>query len=116
MRSFKLGFLLIMAIATLSACSHRSNNAQQNVNPLPKSLQQKVNNLKADLEARGFEVGQGYMNLFTIEDCTYMVQTLGNCLGNNPAAPYIAPSVPLWPDEYADPKLKGAFGPMPNDT
>lgn len=127
MRSLKLGILVVVATTALSACGHRTQNApqkgarrpesqQQQINQLPPSLQQKVDKVKADLEAKGYEVGQGYMSLFTIDDCKYMVQAIGNCLGNNPAAPYIVPSVPLWPDEYADPKLKDAFGPAPNNT
>lgn len=140
MRSYVLCLMLIAALATASACSSRSDNIPESddllpewqqqslegrrgdsepaeaVNPLPQSLQQTVTRLRADLEAKGYAVAQGYAHLFTIDDCKYLIESLGNCLGNNPAAPYIFTSVPLWPDEFADENLREAFGPLPKDT
>ncbi len=75
-----------------------------------------VRNLRSDLESRGFKVAEGSFKLFTIEDCRYAIASLGNCVGNNPTAPYIFPSVPLWPDEFVDERMREAFGPLPNDT
>ncbi len=85
-------------------------------NSIPESLQQKADSLRADLESRGYQVEQGAVNLFTIEDCTYAIESLGNCMGNNPAAPYILVSVPLWQDEFRDEKMKDIFGPLKNGT
>lgn len=78
---------------------------------LPASLRQQVQTLRGGLEDRGFEVAQGDWNLFTIEDCKYARASIGNCVGNNPAAPYIIPTVPLWPDEFVDENMEGLLGP-----
>jgi hypothetical protein len=39
---------------------------------------------------------------------------MGNCLGNNPKAPYILPVLPLWRDEYVDRTTRTLFGPVPS--
>ncbi len=115
MRSHKVwplvaaGFLLAAA-----ACGEDSRIIGED--RLPASLQQKVEALEADLEAQGFEVLRGDWSLFTIDDCQFPIATLGQCLGNNPAAPYAIPSVPLWPDEHVDETLREVLGPMPGDT
>lgn len=83
---------------------------------LPQTIEQKVQALQSQLEEKGYEVGRGYCKLFTIEDCKYSIAALGQCFGNNPAAPYILLSVPLWEDEFVDAHMKGVFGPMPRDT
>lgn len=64
-----------------------------------------------DLKGRGFQVGQGSPILYQASDCerfTYAVTT--NCYGNNPAAPYVAVTVPPWPDEYQDPAIASVMG------
>ena len=53
---------------------------------------------EAKMKASGAEVLQGNWNLFSIEDCKYAIAKTGMCFGNNPAAPYIVPTLPLWPD------------------
>lgn len=83
---------------------------------LPRSVEQKVQALQNNLQAKGYEVARGFCNLFTIDDCKYAIASLGHCLGNNPAAPYLFPSVPLWSDEFADPLMKDTFGPLPGNT
>jgi hypothetical protein len=79
-------------------------------------LEAKVHRLQAELKAKGYDVARGTTKLFTIADCQYAVAVLGNCMGNNPAAPYIMPVMPLWPDEYADQGLRGVLGPLPDDN
>lgn len=83
---------------------------------LEAQLEGKVHRLQAMLRARGYEVARGSTKLFTTDDCAYTISVLGTCLGNNPAAPYIIPTVPLWPDEYVDEGLRGLLGPLPDDT
>lgn len=72
------------------------------VHPLPASLEQKVQRLRADLEARGYEVARGYWSLWGAEDCKYPLQSVGFCYGNNPTAPYVFAVVPQWKDEFVD--------------
>ncbi|MDV3241075.1 MAG: hypothetical protein LOY00_04715, partial [Methylocaldum sp.] len=115
MRTHMLCFAFAAMIAFASA-ANSENNGSSNDNQLPESLEQKVRNLRTDLEAKGYEVARGAWNLFRIEDCKFALETIGNCLGNNPAAPYLIPSVPLWPDEFVDQNLKDLIGPTPGDT
>ena len=62
------------------------------------------------LDKRGFEVGQGDFVLWGIEQCPGSYELIGTCYFNNPAAPYVLPAVPHWPDEFVDPATQGAFG------
>ena len=82
------------------------------VNQLPPSLERKVQALRADLAAQGYEVARGYWTLFTVEDCRHAIRVVGNCYGNNPTAPYILPAVPSWKDEYVDRALHLAVKPL----
>jgi hypothetical protein len=66
--------------------------------------------LKAELKKQGFEVKDGYFQLWRIEDCPDSFKVLGTCEFNNPTAPYILPVLPYWPDEFVDPATEGAFG------
>jgi hypothetical protein len=75
-------------------------------------LGQKVGRLQTGLSKKGYDVAKGDFHLFTIEDCKYAIQSIGNCLGNNPTAPYIIPTVPLWPDEFVDGHMKDMLGPV----
>lgn len=79
-------------------------------------LERRVERLESELKHRGYDVARGSTKLFTIADCQYAVTVLGNCMGNNPAAPYIMPTMPLWPDEFVDEGLRGVLGPLPNDN
>ncbi|WP_133717750.1 hypothetical protein [Methylocaldum gracile] len=115
MRTHMLCFAFAAMIAFASA-ANSENNGSSNDNQLPESLEQKVRNLRTDLEAKGYEVARGAWNLFRIEDCKFALETIGNCLGNNPAAPYLIPSVPLWPDEFVDQNMRDLLGPTPGDT
>jgi hypothetical protein len=79
------------------------------VNRLPAALEQKVRTLRADLEARGFEVERGYFTLWDADDCKYPLRTVGFCYGNNPTAPYVIAVVPRWKDEFVDRSLHHAL-------
>jgi hypothetical protein len=115
MRLRLLLFVLVAMLASAPAMSH-SNNGSDNAHQLPESLEQKVRNLQADLEAKDYKVTRGFWDLFTIEDCRFTIAVIGNCFGNNPASPYINPSVPRWPDEFSDEHIKDMFGPMPEGS
>ena len=66
--------------------------------------------LKAELKQQGFEVKEGYFNLWGIEQCPETFELMGTCFFNNPAAPYVVSVVPHWSDEFVDPATRGAFG------
>lgn len=89
---------------------------EANAAPLPAHLEGQVRRLEAALRAKGYEVARGATKLFTIDDCQYPIAVLGNCMGNNPAAPYVIPTVPLWSDEYVDKTLENLLGPLPDKT
>jgi hypothetical protein len=66
--------------------------------------------LVRDLTKKGFQVSEGYPKLYTFQDCIDHTYTaFKNCLQANPAAPYVAPVVKSWPDEYVDPATVNAF-------
>jgi hypothetical protein len=111
MKRYTLWLLFSTMIAFAAAAQ-----SQVPSNQVPPSIQKRVESLRADLEARGFEVAQGAWKLFTIDDCKYAIATFGNCFGNNPTAPYIVPTVPLWPNEFVDKSMKDAFGPTADNT
>jgi len=66
--------------------------------------------LIANLKASGFQVSEGYPDLWTEEDCAYSYPVYHNCFGNNPAAPYVIPVLKSWPDEYVDPAMENGLG------
>ncbi len=78
------------------------------------SLAQKAEKLQSDLSGYGYDVMKGNFHLFTIEDCKYAIESIGNCLGNNPTAPYIIPTLPQWQDEFVDAHMKNMLGPVPD--
>ncbi len=78
-------------------------------NRLPPSLELKVQDFSNSLEDSGYKVMRGYFALWTTEDCKYALQTLGNCYGNNPTAPYVLAFLPHWKDEFVDQSLHHAL-------
>lgn len=93
-----------------------SSDPASKVDKLPPALEQKVERFKADMEGLGYEVMQGYWTVFSVEDCAFPIKTVGNCYGNNPAAPYVLPAVPQWKDEFVDRKLHLVFGALHRNT
>jgi hypothetical protein len=65
---------------------------------------------------QGYEVARGYFKLYTQEDCPYSYDVLHSCLGNNPAAPYVIPVGPAWPDEWVEPATHDMVGPTKEGT
>lgn len=75
------------------------------------TIDQPTDAVVAELEKRGFQVSEGYPMLYPLDACIhYTYPLLGNCFGNNPAAPYVMPVVRSWPDEYVDPATVNAWG------
>ncbi len=70
-----------------------------------------VDQFTAGLKKSGFEVAQGYFQLWRIEDCPQSFKVMGTCYFNNPTAPYVMSVVPYWRNEFVDPATQGAFGP-----
>ena len=63
-----------------------------------------------NLKQSGFQVSQGYPQLYTFQDCLdHTYPSFKNCFLANPAAPYVIPVVKSWPDEYVDPATVDAF-------
>lgn len=106
-------FLFGLSMASLSFANgpaSTSGSAQR----YPLHLEGEIKHLRSQLEARGYEVLRGSFKLFTIADCKYPLAVIKNCMGNNPAAPYILPVLPRWPDETIDASLNGLLGPLPD--
>jgi hypothetical protein len=82
-------------------------------NNVPPEVERTASRLTHDLTQQGYEVARGYFELYTTDLCPYTYEVLHSCLGNNPAAPYVVPIVPAWPDEWVDPGTVGMMGPQP---
>lgn len=112
--------LLVVSIAPASATGKGGGAGPSHDRPgdakphgLQGHLERDIKRLTNELEARGYAVARGSFKLFTIADCQYPIAVIGNCMGNNPAAPYVIPALPAWPDEYIDQSLAGLLGPFP---
>ena len=92
--------VLLMMGGIISACHHKNTD----------SAGISVDQFTAELKMDGFEVAQGYFQLWRIEDCPESFDVMGTCYFNNPTAPYVMSVLPFWPDEYIDPATKNAFG------
>jgi hypothetical protein len=113
---FLVSLLFVLALlspfgAQASKTSPTPGGKPAPVNQIPLAIQSTANSLTGSLEAQGFQVKGGYFKLFSKEDCDSAYKVMGTCYGNNPAAPYVMPVVPYWPDEFQDPADKDAFGP-----
>ncbi len=87
----------------------------RSLNKIPGGVESTAQRLAHLTDKQGYEVLRGYFKLYTTDDCDLSYQKLHTCLGNNPAAPYVFPVVPSWPDhrgsrEWVDPALIDAFG------
>jgi hypothetical protein len=96
--------LLVGGMAPASADSPMPENKA------PGWVESKARRLANGLKQQGYEVARGYFKLYTKDDCPYSYEVLKSCLGNNPAAPYVLPVVPAWPDEWVDPATAGLVG------
>ncbi|HEX7636458.1 MAG TPA: hypothetical protein VF427_14430, partial [Noviherbaspirillum sp.] len=116
-----LWFTLAVMMASAPAAHAWDNDSGNSSQPPTESakqarkLENQVHRLQAELKAKGYEVARGSFKLFTIDDCQYTIDVIGNCLGDNPAAPYVIAGVPLWPDEFVDESLRNLIGPLPDD-
>lgn len=85
----------------------------RSLNKVPGRVESTAQRLTHALQKQGFEVKRGYFKLWESTDCDYTFDRLGLCFGNNPAAPYVAMTVPQWPDEYVDTKINTVWKPSP---
>jgi len=110
MKSMKLSIpCAVLLLGAVSVSLAAGMDPLSKVNRLPPSLEQKAQDLRADLEHKGYEVARGYWALWSEDDCKYPIRTLGNCYGNNPSAPYALAFLPHWKDEFADQSLHHAL-------
>ena len=98
--------VLLMVCGTLPASAGRAMPEEK----APAETGISTDLFMAHLEQRGFEVAEGYFQLWGIEQCPEAYALMGTCYFNNPAAPYVFPAVPHWPEEFVDPATQGAFG------
>jgi len=80
-------------------------------NKVPGNVESSARRLANGMTQQGYDVARGYFTLYTQDDCPFSYDVLRSCLGNNPAAPYVLPVVPAWPDEWVDPGTVGIVGP-----
>ncbi len=113
-RSFQVYFLLFISLCFCFGCSGGSSDTPIPAGPprnnVPAAIEAKAQALINNLTAGGYEVSRGYFYLFGIDQCPVAISVMGNCYGNNAAAPYILHAVPPWPEEYLDQSTRYAFG------
>ncbi len=100
---YPLSLLIALTMLCPALATPASAGIPVPVNNVPEAVEITARGLEQDLEQQGYEVARGYFKLYTKDDCEYSYEVLGSCLGNNPAAPYVLPIVPAWPDEWVDP-------------
>lgn len=103
--------LIILAIFIPAPAGAASPNSAMSQNHVPGQVESTARRLANGFRQQGYEVQRGYFKLYTQDDCPYSYAVLHSCLGNNPAAPYVIPVVPAWPDEWLDPGTAGLIGP-----
>jgi hypothetical protein len=95
--------------AAAPSAAKAGTDPMSRIYPLPATLEQKVQVLRTDLEANGYEVARGYWTLWGAEDCKFPLRTVGFCYGNNPTAPYLIAVVPQWKEEFVDRRIQQAI-------
>jgi hypothetical protein len=76
----------------------------------PRTAEIAAGSLADRLRQQGYEVLRGYLKLYTLDECQTTFAIMRTCYFNNPAAPYVVPVVPHWPNEFVDPATRGAWG------
>jgi hypothetical protein len=110
-RKVSLFLQLLAVILLLWSAVPASADSAMPENKVPGNVESIARRLMHDLKKDGYEVARGYFKLYTQDDCPYSYEVLKTCLGNNPAAPYILPMLPPWPDEWVDPATAGMARP-----
>jgi hypothetical protein len=113
-----LGSVVVAAVIAFpsliaSVGGHPTPSTAQSVlsqNKVPGTVESTARRLMNSLRHQGYEVARGYLKLYTMDDCPRSYAVMRTCFGNNPAAPYVLPVVPPWPEEWVDPATIGAFG------
>ncbi len=109
--------VIALTMTTSTAQSNRAGSVRDSgsvtpKNKVPDTIESAARRLTSQLEAQGYAVARGYVKLYTVADCDWSYALMGTCYSNNPAAPYVIPVLPTWPDEWLDPRsANGVFGP-----
>ena len=101
--------LLVTVMLLITGLSAAANST------LPKGIKNETLNktesqIKNSLKQRDLQVQEGYFQMWGGDECLATFELMGSCFFNNPAAPYVFPVLPYWPDEFVDPATKGVFG------
>jgi hypothetical protein len=103
--------LALVAVALVWGAAPASGGSVLPKNKVPGWVESRARRLMHELKKDGYEVSRGYFKLYTQDDCPYSWATMESCYGNNPAAPYVVPVMPNWPDEFVDSATDLALGP-----
>ena len=101
---------LALVLAGVSLAPLALSQNVLSINKVPGRVESTTQQLTHSLQRHGYEVLRGYFKLMTKDDCDLSYKVMHTCYGNNPAAPYVMPIVPSWPDEWVDPATIGAVG------
>jgi len=107
----KIQCYVALNLAWISLAPWALSQNVSSINKVPDTVEHTAQQLTQSLEMRGYDVLRGYFKLMTPDDCKLSYEVMHTCYANNPAAPYVIPIVPPWPDEWVDPATIGALGP-----
>jgi hypothetical protein len=100
----------VLMLPSVARAQRQKHDTQDGLKVSAATVNEIARRLASDLTRRQYDVAQGYAKLYTQADCATSYKVMKSCYANNPAAPYILPVVPSWPEEYFDPNTWGAFG------
>jgi len=89
---------LLSAVLLLSGCNSSNSSEQTDTLAPIKPWQSWVESLST----RQYNVTQGGIYMVDNAECTKFISVFGTCFGNNPAAPYLIPQLPV-EQTYLDP-------------
>ncbi len=112
MKAKKLNFYLSLMIAAILLAAGMPASADSNppIDIGDQTLDDAANRITNSMKQLDLEVQEGYFQMWGGDQCLPTFELMGSCFFNNPAAPYVFPVMPYWPDEFVDPATAGVFG------
>jgi hypothetical protein len=106
-------FYVLVILALIPArWAYAASAAKISEQKMPPVVDERAQGFTKAVKRAGFEIRAGYFKQYLIGDCDYSYQVMGSCFLNNPAAPYVIPILPTWPEEWVDPATADAWGPV----
>ncbi|HEY9122284.1 MAG TPA: hypothetical protein VIM80_04730, partial [Brevefilum sp.] len=102
--------VLLVTVILLAAVLPASADSPPPSNIKNETLDDTADQITNIFRMLDLEVQEGYFQMWGGDECLATFDLMGSCFFNNPAAPYVFPVLPYWPDEFVDPATAGVFG------